>query len=80
MWIAAFFKAIVGTSGLIMYFNIREWFTGFVGGIWQVGFFEGLATMVIVFYYVDKYGDSIQEMYLGLRELGQQRKNRENKE
>lgn len=79
VWIAAFFKVIVSVAGLIMYFNVRDWFTEAIGGLWQVGFFEGIATIVIIYYYADKYGDSIQEVYLGLRELGHQRKIREDK-
>jgi len=75
--VKAFFQAIVSISAFIAYASRRDWLITTIGSVWAVGFFEGACAMIIVFYLADKYGDVINETYLGLRELGRLRKSRQ---
>jgi hypothetical protein len=77
-WVKAFFQAIVAISAFIAYGSQRVWFIEKTNS-WFVGFFEGICAMIIIFFLADKYGDAVNEVYQGLRELGHQRITREAK-
>ncbi len=85
-WINVFFRAIIKIVALIAYgsrrnwlreFFINTWFLNNVDHNWLLGFFEGTVTMVIVYYFLNKYSEAVEEAILGLRELGRKRKKRE---
>jgi len=79
LWVNSFFRAFISIVGFITYLRLREWYIPIIQNMWLVGFFEGAGAIAIVNYYADKYGDSIQDIYLGLRELASQRRVRKNK-
>ncbi len=71
-WAKAFFGALIFLVALIAYVSTREYVVQSIG-IYFTGVFEGGASMILVFFFAVKYGDSINEVYLGLRELGHKR-------
>ncbi len=68
-WLALSVVAVLG------YLSQREWFT-LATNAYVVGAFEGVCGLIGLFIFVNKYGDSIAETYLGLRELGRMRKHK----
>jgi hypothetical protein len=71
-WIKAFSGALVFLVALVAYVSTREYVIQTIG-IYLTGVFEGGASMIMAFLFAVKYGDSINEVYLGLRELGHKR-------
>ena len=68
-WLGLSAVAVIG------YLSQREWFIQ-VTNLWVVGVFEGTCVLIGIFVFLDKYEDSIAEVYFGLRELGRLRKQR----
>jgi hypothetical protein len=71
-WVKAFAGALAFLIALITYASTRDYFIQNTN-IYYVAFFEGACSMILIFLFAVKYGDSINEAYLGLRELGQRR-------
>ena len=80
-WVKSFFWVITSSLAFIAYASRRDWLLNALdNNLYYLGFFEGICSIALVFYLADKYGDAIDEIYLGIRELGSQRKKREAKE
>jgi len=74
-WLSTTIKVVLFIFALIGYGRVgRDWLRDFLGGEWQLGFFEGAVVTVIIFVLVKKYGSAIDDVILGLRELGRQRR------
>lgn len=72
-WVKAFGSAGVALGALIAYASTRDWFIHQVS-MYYVGFFEGFCATVIAFLFAIRFGDAINEVVLGLRELGRKSK------
>lgn len=79
-WLTTVIYVILFVFSLIEYGQGRNWFRSVIGGDWDLGFFEGVIVAVFVFAFIRKYGSVIDDIVLGLRELGHQRKDRLQKE
>ena len=52
----------------------RDWLKVQLKGEWGIGFFEGLVVVIFFYYLLKTYGSVINEILIGLRELGRQSK------
>jgi hypothetical protein len=79
-WLSTVVYVILFVFGLIEYGQSRNWFKSVIGGDWELGFFEGVIVAIFVFALIRKYGSDIDDIVSGLRERGNQRRDRLQKE
>lgn len=75
-WVRSFGWALGALVALIAYASTRDYFIQSTN-IYIVGYVEGAFTMIVIFLFAVKYGDALNEVYFGLRELGRKRIERE---
>jgi hypothetical protein len=73
-WVKSLSWLVLSGVAVIGYLSQREWFIH-ATNLWVVGVFEGACALIGFFVFLDKYGDSLSEVYFGLRELGKLKKN-----
>ena len=79
-WLTTIIAVVGFILALVGYGEAREGWKSILGGEWQLGFFEGVIVSVVIFGLVKKYGSTIDEIVLGLRELGRLRKTQTRKQ
>jgi hypothetical protein len=71
--IKALSRIVAFLVALIAYASNRDWLLQRIDHYF-VGYFEGICSLVIFFILIEKYGDAISEVIMGLRTLGSKHK------
>jgi hypothetical protein len=77
-WLKSCSWVCVSSVAILGYLSQRQWFVS-VTSSWIVGMCEGACLSIAICIFVYNYGDSLAEVYNGLRELGRLRKKKRRK-